>query len=69
MKRKQTMITQRDVQEAINEFIEAGGTIVRQPDQVVFSSKVVGSSHEIYETIFQPLSGVVPIWRSQTRVS
>ena len=69
MKRKHRLITQGDVQDAVQKFIGDGGTIVRQPDQVGFPCNVVGSSHAIYEAILQASPVVVPSWWSQSHLT
>ena len=66
MKRKNRVITQRDVQDAMEKFIGDGGTILRQPDQVAFPCNVVGSSHAFYEAILQASPVVAPSWWSQS---
>ena len=67
MKRKHRVITQRDVQDAMDKIIGAGGAIVRQPDQVALPCNLVGSSHAIYEAVMQQSLVISSSWWSQPR--
>jgi hypothetical protein len=56
MKRNKAVISEQEVQEALNKFKERGGLIKKLPDEVIPTHNLVGSRWAVYETI-QDTSG------------
>ena len=51
MKKKQQLISDMEVQQALQKFKEQGGLIKKLPDEVVPSHNMVGGRWAVYEAI------------------
>lgn len=51
MKKKKILISEEDVQRALNKFINGGGLIKQLPDQIAPRNTLVGARWGVYEIV------------------
>ncbi|HKI98929.1 MAG TPA: hypothetical protein VKB51_10685 [bacterium] len=51
MKKNKAVVTEQDIQQALEKFKKQGGLVKRLPDEVVPAHNLVGAKWSMYETI------------------